>query len=50
MVNMTLVSRAFANTVVRMAYDTKIMSASNDYVTHYKRKLTAEGARGRPAQ
>src|SRR4051794_5439722 len=50
MVNMTLVSRAFANTVVRMAYDTKIMSASNDYVAHYKPKLSAEGARGRPAQ
>ena len=27
--NFTLVSKAFANTVARMAFDTKIMSASN---------------------
>jgi hypothetical protein len=34
---MTFMSKAFANTVVRMAFDTKIMSASNDL--NYKPKL-----------
>jgi Zn-dependent M28 family amino/carboxypeptidase len=29
--NFTLVSKAFANTVVRMAFDTKVMSSSSDY-------------------
>jgi Zn-dependent M28 family amino/carboxypeptidase len=29
--NFTLVSKAFANTVVRMAFDTKIMSSSSDF-------------------
>jgi Peptidase family M28/PA domain len=43
--NLTLMSRAFANTVVRMAFDTKVMSASNDYVSHAKPKLTRGAAR-----
>jgi hypothetical protein len=34
---LTFMSKAFANTVVRMAFDTKIMSASNDL--NYKPKL-----------
>jgi Peptidase family M28/PA domain len=46
--NFTLVSKAFANTVARMAFDTKIMSASNDYVTKTKPKLTAGGSRRFP--
>src|SRR3954470_18090139 len=37
--NFTLVSKAFANTVALMAFDTKIMSASNDYVAKSKPKL-----------
>jgi hypothetical protein len=41
---MTFMSRAFANQVVRMAFDNKVMSASNDAV--YKPKLpTAQGSR-----
>jgi hypothetical protein len=46
--NFTLVSKAFANTVARMAFDTKIMSASNDYVTKTKPKLPAGGSRRFP--
>jgi Peptidase family M28/PA domain len=37
--NLTLTSKAFANTVVRMAFDTKVMSSSNSYVS--KAKLPA---------
>jgi hypothetical protein len=48
--NFTLVSKAFANTVARMAFDTKVMSASNDYVTKSKPKVTASGSRRRPAR
>jgi hypothetical protein len=33
---MTFVSQAFANTVVRMAFDTKVMSASNNFVSKPK--------------
>jgi hypothetical protein len=43
--NFTLVSKAFANTVARMAFDTKIMSASNDFVTKSKPKITAGSSR-----
>src|SRR3954447_15774404 len=43
--NLTLVSKAFANTVARMAFDTKIMSASNDYVS--KTKPTIKGGAAR---
>ena len=40
---LTFMSQAFANTVVRMAFDTKVMSASNDL--NYKPKLPiASGA------
>lgn len=45
---MTFMSKAFANTVVRMAFDTKVMSASNTYVS--KPKLPrAAGSRRFPA-
>jgi hypothetical protein len=42
---LTFMSKAFANTVVRMAFDNKIMSASNDYVS--KPKLPMSEASGR---
>jgi hypothetical protein len=48
--NFTLVSKAFANTVARMAFDTKVMSASNDYVTKSKPKIGAGASRGHPAK
>ena len=48
--NFTLVSKAFANTVARMAFDTKIMSASNDYVTKTKPTIKATGSRSHPAK
>jgi hypothetical protein len=41
---LTDVSRAFANQVVRMAFDNKVMSSSNNIVS--KPKLTAEPSRG----
>ena len=46
----TLVSKAFANTVVRMAFDNKIMSASSDYVTKTKPTLKAGTSRRFPAK
>ena len=48
--NFTLVSKAFANTVARMAFDTKIMSASNDYVTKTKPAIKGGAARRFPAK
>jgi len=42
---LTFMSKAFANTVVRMAFDTKVMSASNNLV--YKKKLPIAGEVGR---
>jgi hypothetical protein len=48
--NFTLVSKAFANTVARMAFDTKIMSASNDYVTKTKPTLKGGTSRKFPAR
>ena len=42
----TLMSKAFANTVVQMAFDIKIMSASNDFVAKSKPKVTEGAARG----
>jgi Peptidase family M28/PA domain len=42
---MTFMSKAFANTVVRMAFDTKVMSASNNL--GYKPKLPIGGEVGR---
>jgi hypothetical protein len=44
--NLTLMSKAFANTVVQMAFDNKVMSASNDYVAKSKPKVTGGVARG----
>src|SRR2546430_110279 len=44
--NLTLMSKAFANTVVQMAFDNKVMSASNDYIAKSKPKVTGEVARG----
>ena len=49
-VNFTLMSKAFASTVVQMAFDIKIMSASNDYVARSKPKVTQGAARAFPAQ
>ncbi len=48
--NFTLMSKAFANTVVQMAFDTKIMSASNDFVAKSKPKVTGGIARGSVAR
>jgi len=48
--NLTLMSKAFANTVVRMAFDTKIMSASNDYIAKSKPKVTGGVARKFPVR
>jgi len=48
--NLTLMSKAFANTVVRMAFDTKVMSASNDYVAKSKPKVTGGVARKFPVR
>jgi hypothetical protein len=42
---LTFMSKAFANTVVRMAFDTKVMSASNNLV--YKKKLPIAGETSR---
>ena len=48
--NFTLVSKAFANTVARMASDTKVMSASNDYITKSKPKIGGGASRKFPAK
>jgi hypothetical protein len=42
---LTFMSKAFANTVVRMAFDTKVMSASNDYVSKPKLPIPSETSR-----
>jgi hypothetical protein len=42
---LTFVSRAFANQVVTMAFDTKIMSSSNDAVLNKKLPIAAESTR-----
>ena len=39
---LTTMSKAFANTVVQMAFDTKVMSASNNSVIHTKVPAAAE--------
>jgi len=45
--NFTLMSKAFASTVVQMAFDIKIMSASNDYVAKSSKPKASGGvARG----
>jgi hypothetical protein len=48
--NLTLMSKAFADMVVRMAFDNKVMSASNDYVAKTKPKVTGGVARGTVAK
>jgi hypothetical protein len=47
--NLTLMSKAFANTVVQMAFDNKVMSASNDYIAKSKPKVTGGASRRFPA-
>ncbi|HEY6828109.1 MAG TPA: M28 family peptidase [Gemmatimonadaceae bacterium] len=42
---LTFMSKAFANTVVRMAYDTKVMSASNNVVYNKKLPIAVEAGR-----
>src|SRR4029453_14423670 len=41
----TVISKAFANTVVQMAFDTKVMSASNNAVYNKKLPISGEAAR-----
>jgi Zn-dependent M28 family amino/carboxypeptidase len=48
--NFTLMSKAFANTVVRMAFDNKVMSASNDYLAKTKPKVKGGESRRLPAR
>jgi peptidase M28-like protein/PA domain-containing protein len=43
---LTFMSKAFANTTVRMAFDTKLMSSSNDLVEQEKLPISSE-AKGR---
>jgi hypothetical protein len=42
---LTFMSKAFANMVVQMAFDNKVMSASNSVV--FKKKLPIAGTAGR---
>ena len=42
---LTFMSKAFANSVVRMAFDTKVMSASNNLVTKPKLPTASEASR-----
>jgi hypothetical protein len=42
---LTFMSKAFANTVVQMAFDTKIMSASNNVVFNKKLPIAGEASR-----
>jgi hypothetical protein len=42
---LTFMSKAFANTVVRMAFDNKVMSASNNYVSKPKLPISTETSR-----
>ena len=46
--NFTLMSKAFANTVVQMAFDTKVMSSSNSIV--FKKKLAPGHKKLNPTQ
>jgi len=48
--NFTLVSKAFANTVALMAFDTKVMSASNDYIAKSKPKVKGGASRRFPSR
>jgi hypothetical protein len=47
---MTFMSKTFADQVVRMAFDTKVMSASNDIKYQPKLPIGAEAPRGRLAR
>jgi hypothetical protein len=47
---LTFMSKAFANTVVRMAFDTKVMSASDNTVYSPKQPIASEGSRSHPAK
>jgi Peptidase family M28/PA domain len=47
---LTLVSREFANMVVQMAFDTKVMSSSTSVVFNKKLPIAGEEPRNRPAQ
>jgi hypothetical protein len=47
---LTFMSKAFANTVVRMAFDTKVMSSSNDSVSSTNLSNASETARRFPAK
>jgi Peptidase family M28/PA domain len=42
---LTFMSKAFANTVVRMAFDNKVMSSSNNYVSKPKLPISSETSR-----
>jgi hypothetical protein len=42
---LTFMSKAFANTVVQMAFDTKLMSASNSVVFNKKLPIASEAGR-----
>jgi Zn-dependent M28 family amino/carboxypeptidase len=42
---LTFMSKAFANTVVQMAFDTKVMSASNNLVSKPKLPIASEASR-----
>ena len=42
---LTFMSKAFANTVVRMAFDNNVMSASNNYVSKPKLPISSETSR-----
>ena len=46
----TLMSKAFANTVVRMAFDTKVMSSSSNRAVYKPKTAIASETRSRPAK
>jgi Peptidase family M28/PA domain len=48
--NFELMSKAFANTVVRMAFDTKVMSSSNNTAVYKPKTAIASETRDRPAE
>jgi hypothetical protein len=48
--NFTLMSKAFANTVVRMAFDTKVMSSSSNRAVYKPKTAIASETRSRPAK
>ena len=48
--NFTLMSQAFANTVVRMAFDTKVMSSSGNPAVYNPKSGIASDTRSHPAK